>query len=134
AAPPLLFVLIFGWLSGLGLSQLYKIIPFLAWLSRFGRRLGAGPVPRVQDLVNEKAAAWMFAAYFASVAVAAVAAFFDRSLLVRGAAGVMLVATLLLAREYWRAWQGYYAHWQATGNARHAPPSRPIKDAAKNPA
>ncbi|HXT82506.1 MAG TPA: hypothetical protein VN702_23300 [Acetobacteraceae bacterium] len=134
AAPPLLFVLIFGWLSGLGLSQLYKIIPFLAWLSRFGRRLGAGPVPRVQDLVNEKAAAWMFAAYFASVAVAAVAAFFDRSLLVRGAAGVMLVATLLLAREYWRAWQGYYAHRQATGNARHAPPSRPIKDAAKNPA
>ncbi|MGH7155442.1 MAG: hypothetical protein ACREF3_16060, partial [Acetobacteraceae bacterium] len=107
--PTLVFLLIFGWLSGLGLSQLYKIVPFLAWLSRFGHRLGTGPVPRVQDLVNERATTWVFVAYFVAVAIAAVGAFFGLSLLVRAAMVVALAATGLLGREYWRAWQGYYA-------------------------
>ncbi len=107
-AQPLVFLLIFGWLSGLGLSQLYKIVPFLAWLTRFGRRLGTGPVPRVQELVNERTAGGMFAVYFASVAVAAGAAFFDAPLLVRCAMAVAVGTTLLLGREYWRAWSGYY--------------------------
>src|SRR6185437_8159530 len=103
AAPPLLFVLIFGWLSGLGLSQLYKIVPFLAWLSHFGRRLGAGPVPRVQDLVDERVAVKMFVTYFVAVTVAVCGVFVGASLLVRAAVLVALLETLLLGREYWRA-------------------------------
>src|SRR5579875_929324 len=109
AAPGLLFVVLFGWLSGLGLSQLYKIIPFLAWLARFGRRLGRGPVPRVQDLVNERYARYVFVAYFAAIAVGAAAAWLDLAPLLRGAIAVSLVATALLAREYRRAWRGHYA-------------------------
>lgn len=126
AAATLVFLLMFGWLSGLGLSQLYKIIPFLAWLRQFGRRLGAGPTPRVQDLVNEQVAAWMFIAYYVSVAVAAVAAFFGVSLLVQGAVILMFGATAALSREYWRAWRGYYWRRRAEGvdtdraGARHA--------------
>ena len=115
-AAPLVFVLIFGWLGGLGMSQLYKIVPFLAWLSRFGRRLGAAPVPRVQDLVDERAAAYMFVAYFASVAVAAVAAAAGFPLAVRAAMALTLAATVLLGREYWRAWQGYYARLKPAAN------------------
>jgi hypothetical protein len=109
AAPGLLFLVLFGWVSGLGLSQLYKIIPFLAWLARFGRRLGRGPVPRVQDLVNERSARYFFLAYFAAIAVGAAAAWFGLALLLRGAMAVSLAATVLLAREYRRAWHGHYA-------------------------
>ncbi|MBX5452358.1 MAG: hypothetical protein K6U10_00290 [Acidobacteriia bacterium] len=109
AAPSLLFVVLFGWLSGLGLSQLYKIIPFLAWLARFGRRLGRGPVPRVQDLVNERSARYVFVAYFAAIAVGAAAAWLGLAPFLRGAIAVSLVATALLAREYRRAWRGHYA-------------------------
>lgn len=111
-ASSLLVLLIFGWLSGLGLTQLYKIVPFLAWLSHFGRRLGTGPVPRVQDLVDEHAAAKMFVAYFVAVAFAVVGTFLGLPLLVRAAMGVTLLQTLLLGREYWRAWQGYYVRRQ----------------------
>ncbi len=99
AAAPLVVLLLFGWLSGLGLSQLYKIVPFLAWLSRFGRRLGTGAVPRVQDLVNEPAALPLFAVYFAAVAIAAVAAWLGLAAFVRGAMVLSLGATLLLVRE-----------------------------------
>ncbi len=109
AAATLVFLLIFGWLNGLGLSQLYKIVPFLAWLSRFGRPLGTGPVPRVQDLVDERAGTYMFAAYFASVAAVSVAAFLDIPWLIRSAMIVTLGTTMLLGREYWRAWRGHYA-------------------------
>ena len=123
-APTLVFLLIFGWLSGLGLSQLYKIVPFLAWLSRYGRRLGTRPVPRVQDLVNEPAATYMFAAYFLSVAGAAVTASVDLPLFTRGAMVVALVATMLLVREYRRAWHGYYARGHAAPPATLSASSR----------
>jgi hypothetical protein len=107
-ASPLVLLLLFGWLSGIGLSQLYKIVPFLAWLTRFGHRLGTGKIPRVQDLVNETAALPFFAVYFAAVVIAAVGAGLGLAAVVRGAMVLSLGATLLLTREYWRAWRGYY--------------------------
>ena len=125
AAPALVFLLIFGWLSGLGLSQLYKIIPFLSWLSQFGRRLGTGPIPRVQDLVNERSAVRMFSAYYIAVAVGTAASLFDIAWLVRASVFLMLAVTLLLSREYWRAWKGYYPQLQvadAVDQAAACPP------------
>ena len=67
---PTAFLFLVGYASGLALSQLYKIVPFLTWLERFGGRLGKGPVPRVQDLVVERRAAPWFGLYFLSVIAA----------------------------------------------------------------
>lgn len=128
AAAGLVFLLIFGWLSGLGLSQLYKIIPFLTWLLQFGRRLGTGPIPRVQDLVNERRAAPMFIAYYIGVAVGTTAALFSVSLLTRAATVLMLAATVFLGREYWRAWRGYYPQRRMADVVRPAAPGRPVVD------
>jgi len=97
------YLFVFGGLTGLGLSQLYKIIPFLTWLEVFGKKLGKGPVPRVQDLVNEKRARPWFIAYFITATIAAFALAVGHALHFRVVVGVQLLATLLIVIELWRA-------------------------------
>ena len=122
-APSLVLLLLLGWLSGLGLTQLYKIVAFLSWLSRYGGRLGRGPVPRVQDLVREPGATGFFVLYFAAVALAVGAAAFGLADLVRAALAGALLAVALLAREYARAWRAVYV--RAAPAAAASPPPMP---------
>ncbi len=107
-APLLVYGAVFGWLGGLGLTQLYKIIPFLTWLSRYGQRLGREPVPRVQDLVCESRAYRWFALYFLGVLLTSVAVLRDETVGLRFALAWVALATLGLIREYWRAWRAHY--------------------------
>lgn len=97
------YLFVFGGLTGLGLSQLYKIIPFLTWLEVFGKRMGKGPVPRVQDLVNEARARPWFIVYFVTAVVASFALAVGHASHFRIIAGVQLIATVLIVIELWRA-------------------------------
>ena len=92
-AGSVLFLAAFGWLSGLGLSQLYKIIAFMTWLECYGPVLGKAPTPRVQDLVVERRAIKWFALYFLSVWVGTILLLFEYAPGFRIAALLMLVAT-----------------------------------------
>ncbi len=103
ALPAGLFLLLIGYLSGLGLSQLYKIVPFLTWLELFGSKLGQGPVPRVQDLVLETRAAPWFIFYFIAVTGSAVAMLLNLSFIFQLTASAQLVALLAITLELWRA-------------------------------
>ncbi len=102
-AAMLVYLFVFGWLSGLGLSQLYKIVPFMTWLDVFGKRLGKGPVPRVQDLVNEPRARRWFILYFASVIVATIAMVLSDPRFFTFACWGQLAATGLIGMELWHA-------------------------------
>ena len=97
------YLLILGWLSGLGLAMLYKIIPFLTWLECFAPLMGRRPTPRVQDLVREQRAGVWFAAYFAAVSVGAVAIVAELPLVLRAATLIQLMAVLLLIAQFYRA-------------------------------
>ena len=97
------YLFAFGWLSGLGLAQLYKIVAFLTWLEAYGPVLGRAPVPRVQDLVEEGHARILFIVYYGAVAVATSALLADMPEIFRGAVCLQLVATLALMREFIRA-------------------------------
>lgn len=98
---PLAYLFLFGGLSGLGLSQLYKIVPFLTWLERYGRVLGKQPVPRVQDLVDERRDRPWFVLYFAAVALGTVFGLLGRPLLWRAAILAHLIASLMIFRALW---------------------------------
>jgi hypothetical protein len=87
------FLVAFGWLTGLGLSQLYKIVAFLTWLECYGPVLGKAPTPRVQDLVSEPRAAKWFLLYFAGVWIGAAALLAGQPLLFRAAAAAMFAGS-----------------------------------------
>jgi len=95
----IVFLFAFGWLTGLGLAKLYKIVAFLTWLECYGELLGRRPTPRVQDLVDERRAKLWFWLYFASVGAASIAAFLGAPLAFRVAAFGMLVATVKICVE-----------------------------------
>lgn len=95
------YLFVFGWLSGLGLSQLYKVVPFLTWLERYGAQLGKQVVPRVQDLVDEKRDWPWFVVYFTAVAAGTVCAALGWTLGWRIAIGAHLLATLMIIKALW---------------------------------
>lgn len=128
---PLAYLLLFGWLSGLALGQLYKIVPFLTWLEQYGPSLGKTSVPRVQDLVQEARAAPWFVLYFAAVAAGTVSGFLGQVELWRAAIFLHLVASLFIVRELWRVRRlRYVAPAGSAGAAAHPPaPVQPVQSA-----
>lgn len=99
AAGALLFLLAFGWLTGLALAKLYKIVAFLTWLECYGPVLGKAKTPRVQDLVDEARAIKWFRLHFAAVAVGTACLAIDASGAFRASVLAMLVATLGIVVE-----------------------------------
>ncbi len=98
-----IFLIAFGWLSGLGLAQLYKIIAFLTWLECYGPVLGKVPTPRVQDLVVEARATRWFLLYFLAVWTATAALIAGTSAIFQATAAAMLLATGGILVEFMRA-------------------------------
>lgn len=92
-----IFIFTFGWLSGLMLSQMYKIVAFVTWLEVYGPILGKTPTPRVQDLVAERPATRSFVLFFAGVWAATGALLAGSASAFRIAAVAMVVATCGIA-------------------------------------
>lgn len=88
------YVLVVGWLTGLGLSQLYKIVPFLTWLECYGPLMGRRATPRVQDLVAERRDGKAFLLFHAGVGVGTIALLAGSDALFRVASLMTLAATL----------------------------------------
>ncbi len=99
----LAFLVAFGWLSGLVLANLYKIVPFLTWLETYGPVMGRVPTPRVQDLVAERRAWKWFVLFFAGSWIATLMLLIDASLGFRFAVAATTLATLGLSQEFIRA-------------------------------
>jgi hypothetical protein len=98
----LTFLLTFGWLGGLTLSQLVKIVSFITWLEVYAPRLGRGPVPRVGELLAMPRTGWWFALYYGGTALGTVALAAGIPSGFRWAMLPCLIGTLGVAAEYVR--------------------------------
>ncbi len=92
------FWALYGWVGGLALTQLYKIVPFLTWLNAFGHQMGKSRVPRVQDLVDERRDRYAYWAYFAAVALGGAFLSLGWWEAFRAALALALLATLDIGR------------------------------------
>lgn len=101
----LVFLTAFGWLSGLVLANLYKIVPFLTWLEAYGPVLGKVPTPRVQDLVAERRASKWFVLFFVATWLATATLLVGAPLAFRVVMAAMIVATLGIVQQLIRARQ-----------------------------
>jgi hypothetical protein len=93
------FPAVFGWLSGLVLAKLYKIVAFLTWLETYGPVMGRAPTPRVQDLVAEGRATKWFVIYYAAVWLGTLMLLIGEPGLFRAATAAMTVGVVGIVRE-----------------------------------
>ncbi len=93
------FLVVFGWLSGLVLAKLCKIVAFLTWLETYGPVMGRSPTPRVQDLVAEGRASKWFVIYYAAVWLGMLMLLADQASAFRVTAVAMAIGTIGIVRE-----------------------------------
>jgi len=89
----------FGWLSGLVLAKLYKIVAFLTWLETYGPIMGRAPTPRVQDLVAEGRATKWFVVYYVAVWAGTLTLLIGAPNAFRGAAIALAIGIVGIVRE-----------------------------------
>ena len=111
----MVFLGLYGWLGGLALTQLYKIIPFLVWINRFGSSMGKRKTPRVQELVNETRDHYAYIVYFVAVVLATAFLLSGWVWAFRLAMVGIFLATVDIARALYRA-----AHPEILGETQHA--------------
>jgi hypothetical protein len=93
------FLAVFGWLSGLVLAKLYKIVAFLTWLETYGPVMGRARTPRVQDLVAEQRATKWFVIYYVSVWFGTIALLMGQVPAFRVTAAAMTLGVVGIVRE-----------------------------------
>lgn len=122
------YLFAFGWLTGLGLAQLLKIVPFLTWLEAFGPLLGKRPTPRLGDMIDHRRAAIALTLFYIAVLCAAVAIAIGSDLGFRASALVQTLSTGALALELLRA----RSLANIAPSAKTAPLRRPALFVAQN--
>lgn len=100
----IVYLFVFGWLTGFGLAQLLKIVPFLTWIEAFGPLLGRRPTPKLGELINgRRAGLWLGLFYFSVVGAATTLCLgsdmgFRVFAVLQTASTVALIVELVLAR------------------------------------
>ncbi|WP_210166459.1 hypothetical protein [Bosea vaviloviae] len=95
----LAFLLVFGWLSGLTLAQLVKIVSFMTWLEVYAPLIGRTAMPRVGDLIAMPRTGWWFMLYFGGVAAGTLALALTSEVAFRSAVLLCLTGTAGIAVE-----------------------------------
>ncbi|MBU3030589.1 hypothetical protein [Paracoccus marinaquae] len=96
------FAALIGWLSGLTLTQMIKIISFLTWIQVFAARIGRGALPQVHELVDETASRRWLSLWFGAAALGTLALLAGQSVALRLSFALLLVAALGIVRQIWR--------------------------------
>lgn len=91
------------------IGHYYKIVPFLAWLARYGKQVGKERVPRVADMYSARAGRVETWFYFAGALAVLAGIAAGVPLLVRLGGAAIALAALILASQLARAAWGTVA-------------------------
>lgn len=86
-----------GWASLMAVGQLFKIIPFLTWLHRYGERMGREQVPLPRDLFDARLGEWSFRLLVPGAAVTAASLILGQPWAAAVSTRLELVGALLFA-------------------------------------
>lgn len=94
-------LLLLGWLSGLTLAFIPKIMGFLTWMEVFGPRMGRAPVPPTATLTEARRIALGLSLWAMGTAVLSASLALGLSLSAQGASILLLAGAGVIARETW---------------------------------
>jgi hypothetical protein len=90
------FLGLIGFVSFAIMGMLQKIVPFLVWLSAYGRHVGRAQVPALVDLYSQKVQAAIYWTWLAGLALASAGILSQNALVVRLGALALTLGVILL--------------------------------------
>ncbi len=95
------YMALLGWISLMIVGHLYKIIPFLAWLHRYGDKAGKEAVPLLRELFNRKVSEACFWLLVIGTGMVFIGILAGLGLLTRLSLLATLAGTLAFAYNVW---------------------------------
>ncbi len=115
------YAAIAGWFGFSIVGKYYKIIPFLTWLHRYGSHAGAGPLPLLRDLLDERLGRLSFALLVSGYTGTLVGLLLASAATVRWSGAVFAAGALVFALNISLLLSGARAPTRSLAGAEPAP-------------
>lgn len=92
---PLLLAYLMLWIAFSIIGYLYKIVPFLWWTHKYSKVIGKRDVPALKDMINEKLALPLFAAFIIGVVVVTISLIMQINILFYIGQSIVTIASIV---------------------------------------
>jgi hypothetical protein len=119
------YALLVGWFGFAIVGKYYKIVPFLLWVHRYSKQVGAKPVPLLRDMMDERLGYLSFAILLIGYLGTLAGLLIGSLLTVRVAGGLFALGSYLFAYNIWTIFGEKTSTRRMQVQSRHAPTGQP---------